>query len=102
MRKRIIVTSGAVVAAAASGALVASLSASPASANGYPTPTPTVTVPTPTPTVTPVVNPFAGCRFSFSRVTTFAPQLGTFINRFDPAIVCVGRFGNVRVYDLVR
>lgn len=103
MRKRTILTSGAVIVA--SGALAAGLSASTASANNYPTPTPTFPIVTPTPTPTfppPVVNPFAGCRFTFSRDTTFVPQIGQFRTRFVPAIACVGRFGNVRVYDLVR
>lgn len=80
----------------------------PASAHtAYPTPTPTLPYPTitPTPTVTPtipVVNPFAGCRFSFTRAQTFDPNRGRFILRFVPAIVCDTRFGGVNVYDLVR
>lgn len=77
----------------------------PASAHTgtYPTPTPTPTVTaTPTPTVPPVVNPFARCRFSFTRATTFDPNRGRFIRRFVPAIVCDTRFGGVNVYDLVR
>jgi hypothetical protein len=69
----------------------------PASAGTHPTPTPTVT-----PTVTPVVNPFANCRFTFSRITTFDPNTGAFVRRFDPAIVCDTPYGRARVYDLVR
>lgn len=73
----------------------------PASAHTYPTPTPTPTVSV-TPTVPPVVNPFAACRFSFTRARTFDPNQGRFINRFIPAIVCDTRFGGVNIYDLVR
>jgi hypothetical protein len=94
MNKRI-VTSGAALVMA--GGLAAGLSASSASANNYPGPTPTPSV-----TVSPVINPFANCRFTFTRDTTFVPQIGQFRTRFVPAIACITQFGNVRVYDLVR
>jgi hypothetical protein len=60
-----------------------------------PTPTPTPTVPVPVP-----FNRFAHCRFTLTRETTFAPQLGRFVTGFDPSITCITRFGQVQVYTL--
>jgi hypothetical protein len=99
MKKRILAASAGVVMA---GGLAAGITASTASAHTYPTPTPTVVTATPTPTPVVGVTAPTGCQFSFSRIRTFSPQLGTFVNRFDPAIVCVTAAGRVLVFDLVR
>lgn len=68
-----------------------------------PAPTQPIVTPTPTPTVTPpVVNPFARCSFTFTNAFTFVPRLHRFVERVVPAIACLGPFGRVSVYDLVR
>jgi hypothetical protein len=84
-----------------------------ASTGGNPTPGPSATVsPVPAtipaqnyvPRGLPVVNPFAGCRFSQTDSFTYSRTLGQFITRVVPAIVCirlVNGVRQVRVFDLV-
>ena len=84
-----------------------------ASTGGNPTPGPSATVaPVPAtipaqnylPRGFPVVNPFAGCRFSQTESFTFSRTLGQFITQVVPAIVCirlVNGVRQVRVFDLV-
>lgn len=112
MRNRIIAI-GATAVVAVGLALAFLLPAAATTHGGYPTPTATATVtptvtptamptqPTPTPTV-PVVNPFAGCRFTTTFAQTFDRLRGRFIFRAIPAIVCNFGFGRVEVFDLVR
>ena len=84
-----------------------------ASTGGNPTPGPGATVsPVPAgipaqnyvPRGLPVVNPFAGCRFSQTDSFTFSRTLGQFVTRVVPAIVCirvVNGVRQIRVFDLV-
>lgn len=84
-----------------------------ASTGGNPPPGPAATV-TPVPAQIPagnyvphgfpVVNPFAGCRFSQTDSFTFSRTLGQFITRVVPAIVCIRNVNGVRqvrVFELV-
>lgn len=90
-----------------------SIPAANASTGGNPTPGPAATL-SPVPVVIPaqnyvprglpVVNPFAGCRFSQTESFTFSRTLGQFISQVVPAIVCirlVNGVRQVRVFDLV-